>query len=98
VWFNQVSTFLAVPAEIGIWRWLLYRLVYPKPAWRSLHATLGTGDPIRLRELIAIYKAIESATVAFPWQRGDFLLIDNYLVTHGRLPFRGNRRILVSIQ
>jgi alpha-ketoglutarate-dependent taurine dioxygenase len=89
VWFNQVSTFLAVPAEIGIWRWLLYR---------SLHATLGNGDPIRLRELIAIYKAIESATVAFPWQRGDFLLIDNYLVTHGRLPFRGNRRILVSIQ
>jgi alpha-ketoglutarate-dependent taurine dioxygenase len=98
VWFNQVSTFLAVPQEIGMLRWLLYRIVYPNPAGRSLHATLGNGEPIKLRHRVAIYKAIESATVAFPWQRGDFLLIDNYLVTHGRRPFRGKRRILVSIQ
>ena len=33
----------------------------------------------------------------FRWQRGDLLLLDNYLVTHGRMPFRGERKILVAI-
>jgi alpha-ketoglutarate-dependent taurine dioxygenase len=43
-------------------------------------------------------QAIESATVRFRWQRGDLLLVDNYFVTHGRMPFRGERRILVAIR
>jgi alpha-ketoglutarate-dependent taurine dioxygenase len=40
---------------------------------------------------------LDSATVKFRWQRGDLLLVDNFLVAHGRMPFRGERRILVAI-
>ena len=31
------------------------------------------------------------------WQAGDVALVDNYLVMHGRRPFKGARRVLVSL-
>jgi alpha-ketoglutarate-dependent taurine dioxygenase len=58
---------------------------------------MGNGDPIRLADLSRINAAIDSATVRFRWQRGDFLLVDNFLITHGRMPFHGKLRILVAI-
>ena len=97
VWFNHVSTFVATPRTAGLARWLLYHAGFPSPRSRPFHATLGNGDPFRLAELDCINDAIDSATVKFRWQRGDLLLVDNYLVAHGRMPFRGERRILVAI-
>ena len=35
--------------------------------------------------------------VAFPWERGDILMLDNMLVAHGRKPFTGPRKILVGM-
>ncbi|MGC1784624.1 MAG: TauD/TfdA family dioxygenase [Acidobacteriaceae bacterium] len=98
LWFNQVSTFLSSPQSTGLVRWLLYQMAYPNPFRRPFHATLGDGRPITLRQLNLMNQAIESATVRFRWQRGDLLLVDNYFVTHGRMPFRGERRILVAIR
>jgi alpha-ketoglutarate-dependent taurine dioxygenase len=97
LWFNQVSTFLSSPQSTGFLRWLGYRLAYPNPFRRPFHATFGDGTPITLAQLNAVNQAIEEATIRFRWQRGDFLLVDNYLMTHGRMPFRGDRRILVAI-
>jgi alpha-ketoglutarate-dependent taurine dioxygenase len=97
VWFNHVSTFLATPRSVGPARWLLYHAAYPLPHLRPFHATFGNGDPISLADLNEINAAIDSATVQFRWRRGDLLLVDNFLVTHGRMPFRGDRRILVAI-
>ena len=31
------------------------------------------------------------------WHPGDVALVDNYLVMHGRRPFKGARRVLVSL-
>jgi alpha-ketoglutarate-dependent taurine dioxygenase len=97
LWFNQVSTFLNSPKSVGLLRWLLYNLAYPNPFRRPFHATLGDGRPITHAQLDLVDQAIEDATVRFRWQRGDLLLVDNYLVTHGRMPFKGDRRILVAI-
>jgi alpha-ketoglutarate-dependent taurine dioxygenase len=97
LWFNQVSTFLSSPRATGLLRWLLYQIGYPNPFRRPFHATLGDGRPITLHQLNVINQAIEDATIRFRWQRRDLLLVDNYLVTHGRMPFRGDRRILVAI-
>ena len=81
----------------GFARWLLYHAGFPSPYSRPFHATLGNGDSLRSAELNSINNAIDSATVKFRWQRGDLLLVDNFLVAHGRMPFRGDRRILVAI-
>ena len=40
---------------------------------------------------------MQQEAVAFTWQQGDMLWIDNSLVLHSRQPFSGARRILASI-
>jgi alpha-ketoglutarate-dependent taurine dioxygenase len=97
LWFNQIATFLSSPRSTGLWRWLLYQSAFPDPFLRPFHATLGDGRRITIPQLNGIHRAIDDATVRFRWQRGDLLLVDNFLVTHGRMPYRGSRRILVSI-
>jgi hypothetical protein len=32
-----------------------------------------------------------------PWQAGDVVLVDNFLVMHGRHPYQGERRVLASL-
>ena len=97
LWFNQVSSFLSSPRATGFWRWMLYNLAYPNPFRRPFHATLGDGQAVTLEQLNGVNDAVERATAHFPWRQGDLLLVDNFLVTHGRMPFRGERRILVAI-
>ena len=97
LWFNHVATFLVTPQSIGLARYLLYRLVYFNPLRRPAHATFGNGAPISLGQLRAINAAIDRATVRFRWQQGDLLLLDNLTMTHGRMPFRGKRSILVAM-
>jgi len=98
VWFNQAASFLATPQSTGLPRWLLYTAAHPFPHRRPFHSTFGNGEAIPHSHVNRINAAIESATVRFPWQRGDFLLVDNYLVSHGRMPFKGDRRILVAMR
>ena len=35
--------------------------------------------------------------MAFKWEKGDVILIDNRTVMHSRRPFEGPRRILASL-
>jgi alpha-ketoglutarate-dependent taurine dioxygenase len=61
------------------------------------NTVLGDGnqlDPESLRTLRAAYEA-ESVPVA--WRNGDLLIVDNMLASHGRAPYRGSRRVVVSM-
>ena len=97
LWFNQVVTFLSSPRTVGWTRWLLYQAAYWNPLRRPMHANFGDGLPISLKNLERVNAAVDEATMRFRWKQGDFLLVDNYMVTHGRMPFRGERTILVAI-
>jgi alpha-ketoglutarate-dependent taurine dioxygenase len=35
--------------------------------------------------------------VSFPWQAGDAMFVDNFLVAHGRAPFTGDREVQVAL-
>jgi alpha-ketoglutarate-dependent taurine dioxygenase len=75
---------------------------------RSLHADFGPqhlpyntlyGDGSEIPEAVAAHlrAAYDAETVRFAWQTGDFLLLDNMLVAHGRNRYRGARRILTAM-
>lgn len=57
----------------------------------------GDGTPIEPEVVAAIHQAYDQETVAFPWQRGDLLMLDNMLVAHGRNPFTGSRMMLTAM-
>jgi alpha-ketoglutarate-dependent taurine dioxygenase len=57
----------------------------------------GDGAPIDETWLVKIRETMEGKSVLFRWQEGDLLLLDNVLVSHGRMPFRGPRKILVAM-
>ncbi|MEO1134715.1 MAG: TauD/TfdA family dioxygenase, partial [Cyanobacteria bacterium J06639_1] len=61
------------------------------------HAYYGDGSAIAPEEIAVIQAAYDRAQIAFPWQQGDVLAIDNMLAAHSRNPFRGDRKILVAM-
>jgi alpha-ketoglutarate-dependent taurine dioxygenase len=61
------------------------------------NAFYGDGSPIEDSVLDEIRRVYREATVAFDWKHGDVLLLDNFLASHGREPFRGPRQIVVAM-
>jgi alpha-ketoglutarate-dependent taurine dioxygenase len=57
----------------------------------------GNGEPIPAETAAAIAAAYDSEKVATPWEPGNVLLVDNMLAAHGREPYSGERRVLVSM-
>ena len=61
------------------------------------HAYFGDGTPISLEELDHVRDVLWETSSSFPWERGDVLILDNYLVAHGRRPFKGPRKVVVAM-
>lgn len=95
-WFNQADQF--------------HPSTHPKPVFDAMmalykgredrlpqDARFGDGTPIPLEMLDSVRATTGGLIRAVPWQAGDVLLVDNMLVCHGRMPFRGQRKILVAM-
>ena len=59
--------------------------------------TYGDGSHIPEADLDAVREAIRAEVILFDWMRGDLLIVDNYLMAHGRRSYGGRRRILASL-
>jgi len=57
----------------------------------------GDNSFIDLKDLNHIRETVKQNCIAFPWMKGDILMLDNILTLHGRTPFTGNRRILTAM-
>lgn len=57
----------------------------------------GDGTGIGKDVIDELRKAYDSSTVAFRWEPGDVLMLDNMLVAHGRKPFSGQRKVVVAM-
>ena len=108
IWFNQAHishpTYAAefrhrrqwaVAFPLGIWEAFQRRFLPPRSLGQN--ALFGDGKPIPLRYLESIRQSIWNEMISFRWQRGDLLLLDNLRVAHGRMPYRGKRRILAAL-
>src|SRR5262249_51434849 len=94
VWFNHAHMFHVSNLDPAVRAALLAEFDDDE---LPRNAFYGDGSPIEDEVLAAIRETYREAAGAFPWERGDVLLLDNFLVSHGRQPFRGPRRIVVAM-
>ncbi|KAK4590809.1 hypothetical protein RGQ29_021125 [Quercus rubra] len=59
--------------------------------------TFGDGKPLPADIIYDSVNILEEESVAFPWQKGDVLLLDNWAALHARRSFDPPRRILASL-
>lgn len=93
-WFNQAHLFHSsnLPREVTE---ALAELYPAEDMPRAAH--FGDGTEIPDEDMDRIRAAYDACSFAFPWERGDLLLVNNLLVSHGRRPYTGNRRTLVAM-
>lgn len=94
LWFNQAHLFHVSSQEPKA-RETLLALFGESGLPRN--AYFGDGGAIAEDMLEHIRAAYASKRTSFPWQSGDVLLVDNMLVTHGREPYEGARKVLVCM-
>lgn len=94
LWFNHAHMFHVSSLDPGTRRALLAQFA---PDELPRNAFYGDGSPIPDEVVEEIRRVYREASVAFPWQYGDVLLLDNFLTSHGREPFAGPRRIVVAM-
>lgn len=51
----------------------------------------GNGDAFSLDEVEQINLIVQKYTRIVNWQQGDFMIVDNYTLMHGKQPHEGNR-------
>jgi alpha-ketoglutarate-dependent taurine dioxygenase len=94
VWFNQADQWHVSNLDAQSRR-ALERFV-PVDQF-PLNATFGDGSPIPQQDLDHIRSTLWSSAVRFDWRRGDVLVVDNYLVAHGRHAYTGARSVRVAM-
>jgi alpha-ketoglutarate-dependent taurine dioxygenase len=94
VWFNHAAFFH--PSTLGP---NIHDMLLAEFTEEGLPSMTYYGDGARIEPeaLEHLRDAYRKETVAFPWQRGDILMLDNMLVAHGRSPYSGPRKILVGM-
>ena len=93
IWFNQAD--LWHYTNLGSKGEALRRMVGEEEL--PTNAYYGDGTPIDAADLAAIREISWQEATVFPWIQGDLLILDNWLVSHGRKSFSGERKILVAM-
>lgn len=93
VWFNQATLWHF--SNLGDKARMLSRLLGEDNL--PMNAYFENGQRIDDHLLEEVRQVTWNEATFFPWQRGDVLFIDNYLVAHGRNRYSGDRLILVAM-
>jgi len=94
LWFNQAHLFHISSLDPRTQQALLS--LYGQEGLPR-NAYYGDGTAIEEEVLARIREAYNAESVTFRWEPNDMLLLDNMLISHARAPYKGERRILVSM-
>lgn len=88
-WFNQVTTLHG-----SYYQFLAGGAAIPDDKYPS-HTFYGDGELIEPAVLQHLLASGWSCAVGFKWRKGDLLVLDNLAVQHGRVGFKGDRKLLI---
>lgn len=94
VWFNHAVFFHVSTLEQNIRKSLLAEFREEDLPHNTYY---GDGSPIEKTVLDEIRAVYQQETIIFPWEAGDILMLDNMLAAHGRMPFVGQRKVVVGM-
>ncbi len=94
VWFNQADAFHTTGMHPETYRSLISFLREDEFPLNAFH---GDGSPLDPAALEHIRGVMAREMCLFTWRPGDILVLDNVLAAHGRMPFRGARKILLAM-
>lgn len=97
VWFNQAHLYDFNPRLLGWKNYIGATLFYFRKETRLHEIAFGDGTRIPRKELYHVMDVLNENTVAYPWQAGDVMVLDNVLTMHGRASFEGKRRVLTAM-
>jgi alpha-ketoglutarate-dependent taurine dioxygenase len=97
IWFNQLAQqrFWS-PGNLGAALSAEFQRLYggkPKP----YAACYGNGEEVDDADIDALFPIYDDLTIAFPWNDGDVMILDNIFTAHGRNPFTGARNVQVAL-
>jgi hypothetical protein len=101
IWFNQchvnhpfmIRTVLRADGRYFSWLATVVLQMLTKGARYPTQTHFADGSRIPMRYPRVVQKCLDSVTVAIDWRQSDFLIIDNYLMFHGRARYEGPRTI-----
>lgn len=94
VWFNQAHLFHVSSLPGNVEHELRESFSEDELPRNAMHGDGSPLDPADLAEIRAAYAAEE---IAFRWQEGDLVIVDNEQFAHGRRPYSGSRSLLVAM-
>jgi alpha-ketoglutarate-dependent taurine dioxygenase len=95
IWFNQAHLFHPSSLDKRT-RQTLHAMYKDEDLPRN--ATYGDGSAIEESVLEEIREAYSKKTLGgVEWRKGDVLILDNMLVSHGRSPYKGKRKVLTAM-
>ena len=94
VWFNQADGFHPSALERETYEQLVREMSEEEFRLNVFH---GDGTALDIAALEHVRQVIGREAVLVPWQAGDILILDNMLACHGRMPFKGSRKILLAM-
>jgi alpha-ketoglutarate-dependent taurine dioxygenase len=94
VWFNHIAFWHVSSLEPQLREMFLREFREEDLPYNTYY---GDGSVIEDAVIEGLRAAYREEMVVFPWQHGDVLMLDNMIAAHGRMPYRGERNILVAM-
>ncbi|WP_410652700.1 TauD/TfdA family dioxygenase [Amycolatopsis sp. cmx-4-54] len=94
VWFNHAAFWSQWSLEDDIREILVGEFGVDRLPFNTAY---GDGTALPEDDVAAMNRAYDEATRRLPWRRGDLLLVDNLLSSHGRDAFTGRRDVVVAM-
>lgn len=95
IWFNQADQWHLSQFDQATQEAIVE--VFGDPLCYPLHALWEDNTEFDIEDFQKIRTLFNKLNVKNPWEKGDVLILDNFLVSHGRMPFEGERKVYVAM-